>query len=363
MEFRYIDISAVGTGHLTAEPQTVVFGGAPSRARRLVANGDTIISTVRTYLRAVWPVPGDMTDVVVSTGFAVVSPREVEHRFMAWALQSAGFIDNVVAASNGVSYPAINPSDLGEIHIPIPEPPMQRAIADFLDAETARIDELVDVRRRQLALLDERLLSARSEFVLRGLNPMTGAGCMQSQWRIAKLGVLLTLQRGHDLPMEARQPGSIPVVSSGGVSGWHDVAACDPPGVVTGRYGTVGQVFYVDVAYWPLNTTLYVSDFRNNEPRWVKELLACLPLDAESEKSAVGGINRNIVGDLRVPVPDVADQRQIAAAVHAIERRTERARHTLVRQAALLQEHRIALITAAVTGQLDLARDIAEEAS
>ena len=71
---RYLDIGAVGRGALVAEPEVTTFGDAPSRARRLVAEGDAIVSTVRTYLRAVWPVRGDTDGLVVSTGFVVLSP-------------------------------------------------------------------------------------------------------------------------------------------------------------------------------------------------------------------------------------------------------------------------------------------------
>ena len=75
---RYIDISLVGYGYLVGEPKELRFKDAPSSARRLVRDGDTIISTVRAYLRAVWQVDGETDDLVVSTGFAVLTPMQIE---------------------------------------------------------------------------------------------------------------------------------------------------------------------------------------------------------------------------------------------------------------------------------------------
>ena len=166
------------------------------------------------------------------------------------------------------------------------------------------------------------------------------------------LGVLIQLQRGHDLPSDDRITGDVPVVSSGGVSGWHSSAIASGPGVVTGRYGTIGEVFFVEQPYWPLNTTLYVKEYRGNHPRWVYHLLASVPLDIDSQKSAVGGINRNIVGSLRVPRPDVCAQEAIAGHLDEAEGLSKQARRKLELQIDLLAERQHALVTAAVTGGL-----------
>ena len=156
-EFRYVDIGAVGRGQLVSEPEVTVFSAAPSRARRLVRSGDTIISTVRTYLRAVWPVRDSATDLVVSTGFAVLTPTgSIDSRYLGWLAQSDVVIEEVVARSVGVSYPAINPSDIGTIRVPLPPLPYQLAIADYLDRETARIDALIKMINQQTSLLAER---------------------------------------------------------------------------------------------------------------------------------------------------------------------------------------------------------------
>ena len=92
-------------------------------------------------------------------------------------------------------------------------------------------------------------------------------------WSNLRLGDILNLQRGHDLPESKRKIGDVPVVSSSGVTGRHTEAKGKAPGVVTGRYGTLGEVFYIEEDYWPLNTALYVTDFKGNHPRFVSYLL------------------------------------------------------------------------------------------
>ncbi len=156
-EFRYVDIGSVGRGTLVEEPQTLTFAKSPSRARRVLRPGDTIVSTVRTYLRAVMRVPDDATDLVGSTGFAVLTARPgLDSRFLSWFAQSDPFIEEVVARSVGVSYPAISPFDVARLPVAAPDLSTQRAIADFLDSETARIDALMAKKRRMIELLDDR---------------------------------------------------------------------------------------------------------------------------------------------------------------------------------------------------------------
>jgi type I restriction enzyme S subunit len=133
-----------------------------------------------------------------------------------------------------------------------------------------------------------------------------------SGWREATLGDVCELKRGYDLPKGSRGGGSIPVISSSGPTGWHDEAKVKAPGVVTGRYGTLGQVFYVTEDFWPLNTSLYVRDFKGNDPKFVATLLRSLDLGRYDGAAAVPGLNRNHLHTLPVRVPELPIQRTIA---------------------------------------------------
>jgi type I restriction enzyme S subunit len=125
VEFRYIDISAVSVaGAITLPDKQITFADAPSRARRLARPGATVVSTVRTYLRAIAQVP-DQSGLVFSTGFAVLEPTaaiDPDYLFFFFC-RSDGFIDSVRSRSGGGSYPAINASDIGAFRLHLPRSP------------------------------------------------------------------------------------------------------------------------------------------------------------------------------------------------------------------------------------------------
>jgi type I restriction enzyme S subunit len=153
-------------------------------------------------------------------------------------------------------------------------------------------------------------------------------------WRDCTLGDVVKLQRGHDLPDRLRREGSVPVVSSSGVTGRHSEAKAESPGVVTGRYGTIGEVFFVEEPYWPLNTALYVVDFKGNDPRFVSYLLRNTLRNYKTEKAAVPGVDRNVLHLLKVRAPDAPIQKSIVSILSAYDDLIENNR----RRIALLEE-------------------------
>lgn len=142
---------------------------------------------------------------------------------------------------------------------------------------------------------------------------------MTSSFIECRLGDVLTLQRGFDLPATARKPGLVPVVSSSGVTGTHDEARVSAPGVVIGRYGTLGEVHYVTVDFWPLNTSLYVKDFKGNHPLFCAYLLKTVGVESTSAAAAVPGVNRNVLHELQVRLPGLETQRRIASVLGAYD--------------------------------------------
>ena len=155
--FRYVDIGSVGTGTLTQEPQRLRFAGAPSRARRVVHNGDTLVSTVRTYLKAIYFVDGEADELVCSTGFAVLTPRVgTVPQFVSYLARSNAFTDRVTADSVGIAYPAVAESRLGSFHVAVPPLPEQSAIVRYLDHADRRIQRYIRAKQKLIALLEEQ---------------------------------------------------------------------------------------------------------------------------------------------------------------------------------------------------------------
>ena len=143
------------------------------------------------------------------------------------------------------------------------------------------------------------------------------------KWRRVTLGEVIELKRGYDLPRRERVSGSIPLVSSSGITDYHIEAKVRGPGVVTGRYGTLGKVFFVPEDFWPLNTTLYVRDFKGNDPRFISYFLSRLDFSAYSDKAAVPGLNRNHLHQALVHVPPLPEQRAIAHILGTLDDKIE----------------------------------------
>lgn len=156
-EIFYIDIGAVSTGFLVEQPAAMKFGIAPSRARRLLRFGDTIISTVRTYLKAIYFVNMDIPNLVASTGFAVLTPHPSLHpEFVSFVIQSSSFIERVTANSVGIAYPAITESRIGAFHIAIPPSKQEQAeIVELIKRKTASLDAAISQAQKEISLIRE----------------------------------------------------------------------------------------------------------------------------------------------------------------------------------------------------------------
>ena len=282
--------------------------------------------------------------------------------------------DVLQAAGKGSTFMELSASDLAAHRLPSPPVDEQRSINAYLDRETARIDKLFSMQASLIERLDEYRAALITRVVTNGLPPEAAEaagldpapklkdsgvewlGEVPEHWEIVRLGRALLLQRGLDLPGDERESGSVPVVSSAGVSGYHIEAAANGPAIVTGRYGSIGVFYIIEGPFWPLNTTLYSIDMFGNDVNYLYFLLTSLkPLFlANADKSAVPGVDRNDLHDIRVALPPRKEQLAIAGyldtAANRISALRARARLSIER----LSEYRSAVISAAVTGKIDV---------
>lgn len=260
---------------------------------------------------------------------------------------------------------ALNASDLLELEVCVPNITEQNKIASFLDYEIGKINTLIEKQQSLIQLLKEKRQAVISHAVTKGLNPdapmkdsgVEWLGEVPEHWEVMPLKYAVTFQRGHDLPAQNRTAGDIPLVTSAGISSTHNIAIAKAPGLVTGRYGTIGKFNLLEEDYWPLNTTLYSINLRSNNPKYLWYMLHNLtPIFlANSLKSAVPGVDRNDLHVVKVAMPKNLDEQE--ALCDYLEKThskydlvIEKASESLV----LLQERRTALISAAVTGKIDV---------
>jgi type I restriction enzyme S subunit len=367
--FRYIDIGCVDRLGRILETEEMTFADAPSRARRIVAEGDSIVSMVRTYLRAIAQVPTPANVLIVSTGFATITAKRGMHpRFLYWWLRSKAFVDEVVARSIGVSYPAVNGSDIADIAAPVPPCEEQERIAHYLDAETARIDELIVEQEAIAALAEERHRALVLETLATTAHDVSAA--------VALKRAVKSIQTGGTPPTvrpEYFEEGTVP---------WYSPSSVD-------RHLSLGQPVKLlskeaiddgEAPLIPAKATMMVTIGATIgrvaqllEPGSCnQQMTAVVPGDGVDARFlawtlwALGHRVAAIAPNTTLPIftqaalgretvwmPTGSEQRRIADVLDESEAHLMALLEEVENQGRLLREHRQALITAAVTGGLE----------
>ncbi len=382
-EFDYIDIGNVTFERGVADRQKVKFAVAPSRARKPVRGGDVIVSTVRTYLKAVAAIGPSEEGAIVSTGFAVLRPKkETNPRFLYRVVQSNPFVDAVLAMSTGVSYPAINPSALGSIKIPLPDLATQNAVTAFLDREAAHIDQLIAKKERQVALLEQRARQFVSDMAT-GMASNDGPTFATGLIHIPQIPLNWTLRRAGHLFQQVAEPNTddLPVLSVSIHSGISDRQLDDEerdrkvnliedrssykrvrPGylaynMMRAWQGAVG-VSTVDGAVSP--AYVVARPTQDLHSPYYQYLLRTAPFIEQMRQGSKGITDFRLrlyweqFRQIVLPVPPLEEQRQIARAAENAFRHAAEVVEKVRASVEHLKERRAALITAAVTGQVDV---------
>jgi type I restriction enzyme S subunit len=282
--------------------------------RGLPKPGDVLLTT-EAPVGEVAEFPGDRRYHITRRIIAIrADERQLVGKFLLYTLQGGPIRRLLRSRIRGSTVERILKEDITRLPLALPPLSEQRAIAHILGT----LDDKIELNRRMNETLEAMARALfKSWFVdfdpVRakaegrqppGMDPATAAlfpralqdsalGPMPRGWSLCRLGDVMELKRGYDLPTAGRKPGPVPIVSSSGLSGWHDEVKAPGPGIVTGRYGTIGQVFLVREDFWPLNTTLYLRDFKGNDLLYCYHLLRLVDFSKYSDKAAVPGVNRN----------------------------------------------------------------------
>lgn len=156
LSIKYVDIGSVSFENGIEKVENFSFKNAPSRARRLANRGDIVVSTVRTYLKAITMVKEEHQDCIFSTGFAVITSNEcLEDNFFDLYAKSDAFTEQVSVFSKGMSYPAINSTDLSNLWITVPPISEQQKIADYLETQVSKINQAIALKTAHIEKLKE----------------------------------------------------------------------------------------------------------------------------------------------------------------------------------------------------------------
>lgn len=241
--------------------------------------------------------------------------------------------DYLNSLGRGATFKEISKSIVENIEIPLPEVNHQKEIAE----KFKKLEQLIFLRKQQLAKLDE-LVKAR--FVEMFGDPIGNTKNLP----VTKFVDVVKMQRGFDLPVQERKSdGMIPVYGSNGVLGYHDISKVKGGGVITGRSGTIGKVFYEKGEFWPLNTTLFSLNSHGNDVVYLKYLLELFDLSRFTEGTGVPTLNRNKFHDeLIIDVP-LDEQERFAAFVERVDQQKQTVQQSLEKlelmKKALMQEY------------------------
>jgi type I restriction enzyme S subunit len=351
--------------------------------------------TYRTWFRG-HPIPGDIlfvckgspgrtnwvpdpVDFCIAQDMVAVraDPAKIYPKYLFAALRSESVQAQISNLHVGTMIPHFKKGDFSKLLIPLPEVRTQSAIGDLYFEMSDRINLLRETNATLEAIAQALFKSwfvdfdpVRAKMAGRAPEGMDEAmaalfpdaleesalGLVPKNWKLGQLDDLLVLQRGFDLPAQDRTEGAFTIIAASGPSGTHHEATVKGPGVVTGRSGVLGRVFLTFDDYWPLNTTLWVKEFRAATACYAYELLRLIDFKSFNAGSAVPTLNRNHVHGLPYVVPHrpcVEAFESIALLLNERVKANEQRVQTLITL-------RDTLLPRLISGQLRLAETTAE---
>lgn len=361
-------------------PSEVV--GEPESVVSRFAVDDVLFGKLLPYLAKAWKAE---RAGVCSTEFFVLRGRKYAPEFLRWLCLSPGFVGQVDGSTFGSKMPRASWDDVGELPTPLPPQHEQRAIAAFLDRETARIDALIEKKRRLIELLQEKRAAVISVAVTKGLDPLASMkdsgekwmGRVPTHWNVAALGYLATVETGAtpDRDNAAFWDGDIPWIKTGEID-YRPIRGAEecitqagllnsstrisPPGtLLMAMYGqgtTRGRVALLEV-HAAYNQACAAIRFG---PRVIGQFgryffIAAYDFirDFGNETSQMN-LSASIIRKFRLPVPPLDEQAAIVSKLDSETSTIEALAGRVQSAIDLLQEQRSAIISAAVTGQIDV---------
>ena len=287
------------------------------RSRRAELRGRDLVITREAPMGEVSMIPSGLR-CCLGQRMVLLRPDEskCDAGYLLYAIQ-APLVQNQIAWSEGTGSTVSNLRipHLEALRVPTPSLADQRAIAAVLGS----LDDKIEQNRRTGRKLEELARAvfkawfvdfepvkakAAGATAFPGMPPETFAslpntlkdsplGPVPEGWEAGTLDDVLQLQRGFDLPKAQRVEGPHPIYAASGVNGWHNESRVKGPGVTTGRSGVLGNVFFADRDFWPLNTSLWVKEYMRSNPWHAYYLLQTVGLDRFNAGSAVPTLNRN----------------------------------------------------------------------
>jgi type I restriction enzyme S subunit len=239
--------------------------------------------------------------------------KKIISEFFGYLSNSKLISKQIMMHQAGGAQQVVNVSSWKEFLIFLPPIPEQQKIASIL----SNVDSLINQTQKEIEQTQRLKKGLMQKLLIKGVG--------KTSIKTSRLDSVVFLQRGHDLPIQDRTNGDVPVIGSNGIVGYHETHKVKGPGVVIGRSGTLGKVYYVEEDYWPLNTSLYVKEFRSSFPKFIYYLLQSLNYEKFNAGTSVPTLNRNYLHPFKMKIPEsIVEQQKIASILSNIDSKIQK---------------------------------------
>ncbi|BDH35000.1 hypothetical protein TRECRb50_38160 [Escherichia coli] len=294
----------------------------------------------------------------------VMQPKKINVNFAHHLLRSYPFQEEFYRYGKGIVADlwSTNASEMKNILLPEIPGSESENIANFLNYETAKIDILIEKQQQLIELLKEKRQAVISHAVTKGLNPdvpMKDSGVewldeIPEHWRICKLKNLAKICNGQDYKLVQAETG-YPVIGFGGQFAWANTFLYDKPSVLLGRKGTIDKPLYIDKAFWTVDTMYYTEVFDCIIEKYLYYLALTIQFNRYATNTALPSMTQEHLGNYSFSLSfNLSEQKLIINSIEKSLIKIDALTEKQLKQIELLKERRTALISAAVTGKIDL---------
>ncbi len=325
--------------------------------RKLANKGDLLFS-VRAPVGAL-----NIADATYGIGrglCSLASNSQMTQSFLWWVLPSYKY--QLDAISTGSTFEAVSAEQVSNLLFALPSYEEQIEVANFLDHETSQIDTLIEKQQTLIKLLKEKRQAVISHAVTKGLNsyvPMKDSGVewlgeVPEHWEVGRLKNVLRIRNGRDYKAVEVESGGYPVYGSGGIFKRSSDYLFNGESVLFGRKGTIDKPLLVSGKFWTVDTMFYSEVFDNAKPDYIYHQALLFPFDKLSTNTALPSMTQEDLLELGFVIPPFDEQEKICHYLN--EKLTVFSNLVSKAEKAiqLMQERRTALISAAVTGKIDV---------
>jgi type I restriction enzyme S subunit len=329
------------------------------------SHGDVLFNRLRPYLAKAFLAT---EDGVCSSELLVMQPILFRPRYLLFLLLTKGFIDTVDSSTYGAKMPRASWEFIKNIVVSLPYPEEQEQIAEFVDRETNRIDTLIAKKQHQLELLEEKRNALITHAVTKGLDPnvkmkdsgVEWLGEVPEHWKVMKLKRIASLRSGHSInSTDIDINGPYPVFGGNGIRGYSSEYTHEGDFVLIGRQGALcGCINYASGRFWASEHAVVVTPLTVISTLWLGELLRTMNLNRYSQTAAQPGLSVEFISNLSVPFPPLNEQLALERYLRNVLCQLNPLMSKIQQSIEILKQYRSALITAAVTGQIDVREEV-----